>query len=432
LTGEVLSEKERICVYPAKHFVTTRTTLSKAVVEIKKELAARLEELRVAGNLLEAQRLEQRTRYDVEMMLALGFCHGIENYSRLLSGRKAGERPACLFDYFPKDFLTVIDESHVTVPQIGGMYEGDRSRKQVLVDYGFRLPSALDNRPLRFPEFEVLAPQVIHVSATPGPYELKKSSGVVEQVIRPTGLVDPEVIIRPIGGQVEDLIGRVQERIKRKERVLVTTLTKRTAEDLADYLTGKGLKVRYLHSDIEALRRVEILKDLRKGAFDVLVGINLLREGLDLPEVSLVAVLDADKEGFLRSETTLIQVCGRAARNVNGQVVFYADKITGSMKRALSEMDRRREKQTAHNRRRGITPRTVVKAIHALEEFQYKAKAKNLGDLFRDGDGPLDPRALPALIKGLEKQMKEAADALDYEMAAVIRDRILQMKEMMA
>ncbi|HNF59480.1 MAG TPA: excinuclease ABC subunit UvrB, partial [Elusimicrobiota bacterium] len=300
LTGETLQEKERTFVYPAKHFVTTGPTIDRALEEIRRELSGRLAVLRGEGKLLEAQRLEQRTRFDMEMMKELGFCHGIENYSRPLSGRKPGERPACLFDYFPSDYLVVIDESHVTVPQIGGMYEGDRSRKQTLVDYGFRLPSALDNRPLKFPEFEALVPRVVYVSATPGPYELKKTGGaVVEQVIRPTGLVDPEVLLRPIQGQVEDLVGRLQERVKRRERVLVTTLTKKTAEDLSDYLEGRGLRVRYLHSDIESLRRIEILKDLRRGTFDVLVGINLLREGLDLPEVSLVAVLDADKEGFL-------------------------------------------------------------------------------------------------------------------------------------
>lgn len=434
LTGAVLEEKERTFVYPAKHFVTTRDIIDRAVAEIERELSDRLAVLRGAGKLLEAQRLEQRTRFDLEMMREMGFCHGIENYSRPLSGRAPGERPACLFDYFPKDFLVVIDESHVTVPQIGGMYEGDRARKQTLVDYGFRLPSALDNRPLKFPEFEALAPQIIHVSATPGPYELKKSGGaVVEQVIRPTGLVDPEVRLCPSRGQVEDLIGRIQERVKRGERCLVTTLTKKTAEDLAAYLGGRKLKVRYLHSDIDALERVEILKDLRRGTFDVLVGINLLREGLDLPEVSLVAVLDADKEGFLRSETTLIQVCGRAARNVNGEVVLYADTMTGSMKRALDEMARRREKQTAHNRAHGVTPKTVVKAVHDLEEFQVKAKEEGLPLLFREGSEKyLTRKELPGVIKALAAQMREAADALDFEMAAVLRDRMKEIQDMMA
>lgn len=434
LTGAVLEEKERTFVYPAKHFVTTRDIIDRAVAEIERELSDRLAVLRGAGKLLEAQRLEQRTRFDLEMMREMGFCHGIENYSRPLSGRAPGERPACLFDYFPKDFLVVIDESHVTVPQIGGMYEGDRARKQTLVDYGFRLPSALDNRPLKFPEFEALAPQIIHVSATPGPYELKKSGGaVVEQVIRPTGLVDPEVRLCPSRGQVEDLIGRIQERVKRGERCLVTTLTKKTAEDLAAYLGGRKLKVRYLHSDIDALERVEILKDLRRGTFDVLVGINLLREGLDLPEVSLVAVLDADKEGFLRSETTLIQVCGRAARNVNGEVVLYADTMTGSMKRALDEMARRREKQTAHNRAHGVTPKTVVKAVHDLEEFQVKAKEEGLPLLFREGSEKyLTRKELPGVIKALAAQMREAADALDFEMAAVLRDRMKEIQDMVA
>ncbi|HRY30409.1 MAG TPA: excinuclease ABC subunit UvrB, partial [Elusimicrobiota bacterium] len=433
LTGEVLREKERVFIYPARHFVTTGPTIERALGDIRRELEERLAVLRQGGKLLEAQRLEQRTRFDMEMMKELGFCHGIENYSRHLAGRKPGERPACLLDYFPKDFLVVLDESHVTVPQIGGMYEGDRSRKQTLVDYGFRLPSALDNRPLKFPEFEALVPQTIYVSATPGPYELKKTAGVVaEQIIRPTGLVDPEVLLRPVQGQVEDLIDLVKERVNRKERTLITTLTKRMAEDLSEYLSGKGLKVRYLHSEIEALRRVEILKDLRKGNFDVLVGINLLREGLDLPEVSLVVVLDADKEGFLRSETTLIQVCGRAARNVNGQVVLYADTMTGSMKRALDEMTRRRKKQVAYNEEHHITPKTVVKAIHELEEFQYAAKNAELPGLFREtGARYLTKEKLPGLIKDMETQMKEAADALDYELAAVIRDKIGELREMM-
>ncbi|MBL8023710.1 MAG: excinuclease ABC subunit UvrB [Elusimicrobia bacterium] len=432
LTGETLQEKERTFIYPAKHFVTTQETIERALVGIDAELQERLVVLRGQNKLLEAQRLDQRTRFDMEMMKELGFCHGIENYSRPLSGRPPGERPACLFDYFPKDFLVVIDESHVTVPQIGGMYEGDRSRKQTLVDYGFRLPSALDNRPLRFPEFEALVPQVLFVSATPGPFELKKTGGaVVEQVIRPTGLVDPEILLLPSAGQVDDLIERIRERVKVQERVLVTTLTKKTAEDLSKYLSGRGLRVRYLHSDIETLQRVEILRDLRKGAFDVLVGINLLREGLDLPEVSLVAVLDADKEGFLRSETTLIQVCGRAARNVNGQVVFYADKVTGSMGRAMDEMDRRRKKQVEDNQRTGVTPKTIVSAVHDLEEFQVKAKEEALPLLFRETAGKyLTKKELPGLVKNLESQMKEAADALDFELAALFRDKLIEIKDM--
>jgi excinuclease ABC subunit B len=432
LMGRTIQEKDRTYIYPAKHFVTTQDIIERALGNIQEELTERLGVLRGQNKLLEAQRLEQRTRFDMEMMKELGFCHGIENYSRHLSGRRPGERPACLFDYFPKDFLLVVDESHVTVPQIGGMFEGDRSRKQTLADYGFRLPSALDNRPLKFPEFEALVPQAIYVSATPGPYELGKTGGaVVEQVIRPTGLVDPEVVLRPSLGQVEDLVARIQERVRNQERVLVTTLTKKMAEDLATYLDGRGLRVRYLHSDIETLKRVEILKDLRKGTFDVLVGINLLREGLDLPEVSLVAVLDADKEGFLRSETTLIQVCGRAARNVNGQVVFYADRVTGSMRRAMDEMDRRRKKQEAHNRRHHVTPKTILSAVHDLEEFQMKAKVEGLPLLFREaGEGYLSGKDLPGLVRNLETQMKEAADALDFELAALYRDKLLEIKDM--
>lgn len=433
LSGETLQEKRRTYIYPARHFVTTQETIDRALSDIKEELRGQLADFQSKGKLLEAQRLEQRTRYDMEMMKEVGFCHGIENYSRHLSGRKPGERPASLLDYFPEDFLLIIDESHVTVPQIGGMYEGDRARKQTLVDYGFRLPSALDNRPHKFPEFEAMVPQAVYVSATPGPYELKKTKGVVvEQIIRPTGLVDPEVTIKPIRGQIQDLIQRIEDRVKRKERVLVTTLTKRTAEDLSEYLSGKGFRVRYLHSEIEALRRVEILKDLRKGTFDVLVGINLLREGLDLPEVSLVAVLDADKEGFLRSETTLLQICGRAARNVNGEVIFYADNMTGSMERALGEMARRRVKQEEYNRKNNITPRTIVSAIHELEEFQTKAKETGLAGVFRDaGAGYATRKNLPHLVKDLEQQMKEAADALDYELAAVLRDKLFEIKEMM-
>jgi excinuclease ABC subunit B len=339
LTGKVIGAKEKVYIYPARHFVTSQPTLQKALVDIENEMKEQVRFFTANNKLIEAQRIEQRTRYDLEMLRNMGFCNGIENYSRPLSGRAPGERPACLIDYFPKDFLMVIDESHVTIPQIGGMYAGDRSRKQTLVDFGFRLPSALDNRPAKFPEFEGLLKQAIYVSATPGPYELDKAKGeIVEQVIRPTGLVDPEVIIKPSKGQIEDLIERIRGRVEKKERVLVTTLTKRTAEDLTEYLNEKGIKVRYMHSDIDALERIEIIQNLRKGTFDVLIGINLLREGLDLPEVSLVAVLDADKEGFLRSETTLIQICGRAARNVGGSVVMYADNITGSMKRAMDEM----------------------------------------------------------------------------------------------
>ena len=377
----------------------------------------------------------------MEMLKETGFCHGIENYSRHLSGREPGTRPSCLIDYFVEspavadgDFLTVIDESHITVPQIRGMYAGDKSRKQTLVDFGFRLPSALDNRPLQFPEFEHLMKSVVYTSATPGPYELQKSGGeIIDLVIRPTGLVDPAVEIRPIDNQINDLIGEITLCVNKKLRVLVTTLTKRMSEDLTDYLVEKGLNVQYLHSEIEALERIDILKNLRKGSFDVLVGINLLREGLDLPEVGLVAVLDADKEGFLRSETTLIQICGRAARNVDGRVILYADRITGSMERALSEMSRRRKKQIAYNREHGITPRTVVSAIHDLEEFQYKAKEVGLNLLVAEAGGDeITPRSLPRVIVSLEKQMRDAADRLDFETAAALRDTVKKYKEMSA
>ncbi len=432
LTGEIISEKERTFIYPARHFVTTRPTIERALSQIGQELTERLDFFKSRGKLLEAQRLEQRTRYDMEMMREAGFCHGIENYSRHLSGRAPGERPACLIDYFPKDFITIIDESHVAVPQIGGMFEGDRSRKQTLVDFGFRLPSALDNRPLRFEEFKSIVPSVIYVSATPGPYELNATKGeVVEQVIRPTGLVDPDVVIRPSLGQIQDLINRIKERVVKKERVLINTLTKRMAEDLTDFLVEKGFKVRYMHSDIDALERIRIIQDLRKGGCDILVGINLLREGLDLPEVSLVAVLDADKEGFLRSETTLIQVCGRAARNVGGGVVLYADKITGSMERALGEMTRRRKKQLSYNKKHKITPKTIEKAVHDLEEFQSEAKEKGLYKIAKDISFDIkDRKSLRNAIAELEKQMLEAADVLDFELAAVCRDRIVELKQM--
>ncbi len=432
LTGKVISDKDLAYVYPARHFVTTRPELQEAMRVIEQELAERLVWLRSKGKLLEAQRLDQRTRYDLEMMSEMGFCHGIENYSRPLAGRQPGSRPACLIDYFPKDFLLVVDESHVSIPQVNGMYEGDRSRKKTLVDYGFRLPSALDNRPLKFNEFESLIPQAIYVSATPGPYELKKAAGVItEQVIRPTGLIDPEVIIRPTEGQVDDLMREIEAVVKTKERVLVTTLTKRMAEDLADYLNRKDLRVRYLHSDIDALQRIDILKSLRKGTFDTLVGINLLREGLDLPEVSLVAVLDADKEGFLRSETTLIQVCGRAARNVSGRVLMYADKITGSMKRALDEMSRRRQKQLAYNKEHHITPKSIVKAIHDLEEFQIQARDAHLTDIIMDEEVKLlSPMKLAVLVSDIESQMRDAADNLNFELAAALRDRLFEIRDM--
>jgi excinuclease ABC subunit B len=384
------------------------------------------------GKHIEAQRIEQRTRYDMEMLREIGFCHGIENYSRPLSGRPPGARPYCLIDFFPKDYLLVVDESHVAIPQIGGMYQGDRARKQTLVDFGWRLPSALDNRPLQFSEFESLTNQTIFVSATPGPYELKKTQGeIVEMVVRPTGLIDPETIIKPSEGQLDDLIERLKDRTKKKERALITTLTKKTAEDLTTFLVGKGLKVRYLHSDIDSLERIQILQDLRAGVFDILVGINLLREGLDLPEVSLVAILGADHEGFLRSETTLIQISGRAARNVGGQVILYADTITGSMKRALDEMKRRREKQMAYNELHGIKPKTIVKAVEDLEEFQTNAKREGLR-LLRDAETPLTVKDLPAITEEIENRMKAAADALDFEQATVLRDQLFELRSMSA
>ena len=441
VTGETIEEKTRTLIYPARHFVMQRSEIEAALDRIKAELDERLKVMTAEGKLLEAQRLQQRTRYDMEMLKETGFCHGIENYSRLLSGRPAGTRPACLLDYFyassmdkAGDFMVVIDESHITLPQIRGMYEGDKSRKQTLVDFGFRLPSALDNRPLQFPEFESLVPQTIFVSATPGPYELQRTKGeIVDLVIRPTGLIDPLVTIRPIENQVNDLIKEIEQCVQKKQRVLVTTLTKRMSEDLTEYLVEKGLKVQYLHSDIDTLKRVEILKNLRLGKFDVLVGINLLREGLDLPEVALVAVLDADKEGFLRSETTLIQVCGRAARNLEGRVLLYADKMTGSMKRALDEMNRRRIRQAAYNKKYNITPRSIVKAVQELEEFQYQAKEDALSYIVKDfGAEYVTPEHMPQLLKDLEAQMKEAADNLDFELAATLRDKLLSLREMNA
>ena len=430
LTGRKIKDLQREWIYPAKHFVTDGPERQRAVTAVEKELAERLSFFKSRGKLLEAQRLEQRTRYDLEMLREVGFCHGIENYSRHLSGRPAGARPHCLLDFFAKDHLLVVDESHVAVPQIGGMYEGDRARKQTLVDFGWRLPSALDNRPLKFSEFEALAGQTVFVSATPGPYELKRTKGeVVEMVVRPTGLVDPVTIVLPSEGQIEDLLARIKTCVAGKTRVLVTTLTKRTAEDLAEHLTSRGVKARHLHSDIDSLERIQILQDLRAGVFDVLVGINLLREGLDLPEVSLVAILGADHEGFLRSETTLIQISGRAARNAGGQVVLYADEVTGSMKRALGEMDRRRAKQLAYNKAHGITPRTIVKKIEQLEEFQTTAKREGLM-LLRETERPLTAKDLPVLLEEVETRMRAAADSLDFEAAAILRDQLFELKEM--
>lgn len=432
LTGEVLSRRRHVAIFPASHYVVAEDKMERALKSIEAELEERLQELRRQGKLLEAQRLEQRTRFDLEMMREVGFCKGIENYSRHLTGRAPGEPPYTLLDYFPDDFLLIIDESHITVPQIGGMYEGDRSRKETLVEYGFRLPSALDNRPLTFEEFCQRIKQVIYVSATPGPYELEHSQQVVEQIIRPTGLVDPEVQVRPVKGQIDDLVGEINKRVERQERVLVTTLTKRMAEDLTDYLREVGIKVRYMHSDIGAIERMEIIRDLRLGVFDVLVGINLLREGLDLPEVSLVAILDADKEGFLRSERSLIQTIGRAARNANGQVIMYADTITASMRRAIDETNRRRQVQMEYNRRHGITPRTVIKPVRdiidtavAEEPVVYRAgKSKNQ----EKKKGKYTKRELKALINQLEKEMKEAARRLEFERAAELRDAILELR----
>ncbi|MGO0171285.1 excinuclease ABC subunit UvrB [Bacillus licheniformis] len=429
LTGEILGEREHVAIFPASHFVTREEKMKKAIINIEEELEERLKALREEGKLLEAQRLEQRTRYDLEMMREMGFCSGIENYSRHLTLRPAGSTPYTLLDYFPDDFLMVIDESHVTIPQIRGMYNGDQARKQVLVDHGFRLPSALDNRPLRFEEFEKHIHNIVYVSATPGPYELEHTPEMVEQIIRPTGLLDPIIEVRPIEGQIDDLIGEIQQRIERNERVLVTTLTKKMSEDLTDYLKEIGIKVTYLHSEIKTLERIEIIRDLRLGKHDVLVGINLLREGLDIPEVSLVAILDADKEGFLRSERSLIQTIGRAARNAEGRVIMYADKITNSMEIAINETKRRREQQEAYNEKHGITPKTinkkiwdVIRATHAAEdqeEYQVKEEPKL---------SKMTKKEREKVIAQMESDMKEAAKALDFERAAELRDLLLELK----
>lgn len=434
LTGEIIQRVPRLTIYPKSHYVTPRERIVEAIDEIKIELKDRLTELRSLNKLVEAQRLEQRTLYDIELMNELGYCSGIENYSRYLSGRKAGESPPTLFDYLPPDALLVIDESHVTVPQLRGMYRGDRSRKETLVEYGFRLPSALDNRPLRFDEFEQRAPQTIFVSATPGPYEFEHSSHIAEQVVRPTGLLDPVVEVRPAGSQVDDLLSEIGKRTAVNERVLVTTLTKRMAEDLTEYLEEHNVRVRYLHSDIDTVQRVEIIRGLRLGEFDVLVGINLLREGLDLPEVSLVAILDADKEGFLRSETSLIQTIGRVARHFNGKAILYADRVTDSMKRAMGETERRRKKQEEHNKQHNITPRSVLKAVRDVLEGAYSEKSVR-GKLYpkikkSDEDyRALSPDALAAKITQLEKQMYEHAHNLEFEEAAHLRDVIREMEK---
>jgi excinuclease ABC subunit B len=431
LTGEVLRSVPRLTIFPKSHYVTPRDVVLRAVDQIRTDLRLRLDELHQAGKLVEAQRLEQRTLYDLEMMAELGYCNGIENYSRYLSGRRPGEPPPCLFDYLPDDALLVVDESHVTIPQLGGMYRGDRSRKQTLVDYGFRLPSALDNRPLRFDEFEALAPQTIYVSATPGPYERQHADAVVEQVVRPTGLVDPVIEVRPARAQVEDLLSEVRDRVAREERVLVTTLTKRMAEDLTEYLGEQGIRVRYLHSDIETVERMEIIRDLRLGTFDVLVGINLLREGLDLPEVSLVAILDADKEGFLRSEGSLIQTVGRAARNVRGMAIMYADRVTGSMQRAIAETGRRRDKQLEHNRRHDIEPRSIRKEVRDVMEGARQEAPKRGRRRGAPGGDPVpvgDPAALQASIARLERAMFEHARNLEFEDAARLRDEVATLR----
>jgi len=427
LTGEILEEVEKVVIYPAKHFVTTKDKIEGAIASIWEELGERLKELRAQNKLLEAQRLGGRTRYDIEMLRELGFCNGIENYSRHLSGRPAGSRPYCLIDYFPEDFLTIIDESHVTLPQLRGMYKGDRSRKQTLIEYGFRLPSALDNRPLEFDEFMEIVHEKIFVSATPSHYELKNSSQIVEQLIRPTGLIDPEVILKSTDGQVADLIDNVRQRAARGQRTLVTTLTKRMAEDLAAYLKDAKLKVTYIHSEIGVIERVEILRDLRRQRFDCLVGINLLREGLDLPEVSLVAILDADKEGFLRSESALIQVAGRAARHIDGQVIMYADTVTGSMKSAIGEIDRRRVRQIEFNKKNRITPRSIQKAIRDGIESVKDAKAITL-----DAAGQSeDEYERETLVAELQREMELCARNLQFERAAELRDKIKEIKNEM-
>lgn len=429
LTGEVMQRLPRVTVFPKTHYVTPRDRILQTIDFAKEELQQRLVEFTEQNKLLEAQRLQQRTSFDIEMMLELGYCSGIENYSRYLSGRNAGEPPPTLFDYLPPEALLIIDESHVTVPQIGGMYRGDRARKETLVNYGFRLPSALDNRPLRFEEFDARSPQTIYVSATPGSYELEQAGNIAEQVVRPTGLVDPQVIIRPVKNQVDDLLSEIRLVVGQKERILITTLTKRMAEDLTDYLREHGVRVRYLHADIDTVERVEIIRDLRLGEFDVLVGINLLREGLDMPEVALVAILDADKEGFLRSDRSLIQTIGRAARNVNGRAILYADRITGSMHRALEETERRRNKQLEFNKIHGITPKGIKKSITDIMEGAYTIKRKTQLAESKAVYQIMSPEQLAKQIKSLEKQMYDYAKNMEFEQAAKIRDELLRLKE---
>lgn len=426
MTGEILAQRKHIAIYPASHYVTIRENLTRAVTDIEAELADCLVKMRSEGKLLEAQRLEQRTHYDIEMMMEMGYCSGIENYSRHLTGRHPGDSPFTLIDYFPEDFLMVVDESHVTLPQVRAMYGGDRSRKDSLIGNGFRLPSAYDNRPLKFNEFEERINQIIYVSATPAVYEVQDAEQIVQQVIRPTGLVDPEIEVRPIDGQMDDLLGEIKLRAGQNERVLVTTLTKKMAEDLTEFLKETGIKVQYLHSDIKTIERGEIIRDLRAGVFDVLVGINLLREGLDLPEVSLVAILDADKEGFLRSETSLIQTVGRAARNVNGKVIMYANNMTGSMKRAIDETTRRRNIQIAHNQQHGITPQTIVKRVRDLISTTKVAES---GVPYRpERISNLNKREMQDLAASLEKEMKVASRALEFERAGELRDMVMELK----
>lgn len=429
LTGKVVKRRDKLIVYPAKHFVTTKDKLERAILSIEEELKKRLKYFKKEGKLLEAQRLEQRTKYDLEMLKEVGYCSGIENYSRHISGRKPGEPPATLLDYFPSNFLLFIDESHVTIPQLRGMFAGDKSRKDSLTEYGFRLPSAYDNRPLYFEEIEKYMEKVVFVSATPAKHELEKSNQIVEQIIRPTGLIDPEIVLKPAKNQIDSLIEEIKKRTEKKERILVTTLTKRMAEDVAEYLDEISIKAKYLHSEIKTLERINILRDLRLGKFNVLVGVNLLREGLDLPEVSLVAILDADKEGFLRSETSLIQTMGRAARNINGTVILYCENITGSIKRAVKETNRRRKIQLEYNHKYHITPQTITKSI---EEFAIVNKEKNLGDFStvnEENEKYLSQNNLWLLIKSLEKEMKQAAKNLDFERAALLRDEIRRLKK---
>ncbi|UCF56409.1 MAG: excinuclease ABC subunit UvrB [Deltaproteobacteria bacterium] len=432
LTGKMMKELNRITIYPATHYVTTVDIREKAIENIKKELKKRIECFRSENKLIEAQRIEERTLFDLEMMIEMGYCHGIENYSRHLTGRAPGEPPPTLLDYFPKDFLVIIDESHIGIPQLNGMYNGDRSRKETLVRYGFRLPSALDNRPLKFEEFETKVKQVLYVSATPGPYEFEKSESVTEQIIRPTGLTDPEIIVRPASNQVDDLLGRIRDRVRQNERILVTTLTKNMAEDLADHYSELGVKVQYLHSDIKTIERMAIIRDLRLGVFDVLVGINLLREGLDLPEVSLVAILDADKEGFLRSERSLIQTCGRAARNIRGTVLLYADQMTGSMRRAIEESNRRRQIQLEYNRANHITPASIQKNIEDILGSIYEADYVTVPAIAEEEAEYLTPERIQKMIRDLEKKMRDAAKKLEFEEAALLRDEIraLEQKEL--